>query len=121
MKNRIPREILEEEIKNGATQTSLAKKYGVGRTTISRWLNWVPPKPYELRDRGKHYVYLPCLREKMKLARASILGLAEESGVSARPIISALRGGRVTKNNARYLYEALNTRTFNRSPVGKQL
>ena len=67
------------------------------------------------------YVYLPCLREKMKLAGATWESLASASGLSTMPIRHALQGRTIYRRNALYLYEALNTRKFNRCPQGGRL
>jgi len=60
------------------------------------------------------YVLLPCLTEKMRMAGATLVTLAEASGVSENTISNARKGGRVRPAIAGYIYEALNTRKFKR-------
>jgi hypothetical protein len=67
------------------------------------------------------YGIFPCLREKMKLACASVVALSEAAGTSTRPINRVLAGKRTRADLGVYLYEALNSRIFNKSPRGKKL
>ena len=67
------------------------------------------------------YVYLPCLREKMKQANCSIKGLADATGISTYPVKRALAGQRIWLKNGLWIYEALNTRKFTRTTHGSKL
>lgn len=57
-------------------------------------------------------VYLPCLKDKMKLVGATNATLADESGISHNTIQRAKNGESIRTVIALTIYEALNTRRF---------
>ena len=64
------------------------------------------------------YLYLPCLADKMRLVGATNATLGEAAGTAAPTVQRAKNGQHVRLNLGIAMYEALNTRTFKRSPCG---
>jgi len=105
----------------GLSYPKIGDKLGISKTTAHRWCNMlVGPKPPG-KPKTHKLTLIPELREKMREANASIDKLAEAAGVSPTPVRYALKGKPIHVKNAEYILEALYTRTFIRSPIGRQL
>ena len=106
----------------GKSLGQLAREFGCGRTTITRWsqADYVPQTQRKRNHIHFYHTlsYLPCLEAKMEAVGATNEALARESGVSCGPINRARQGGLIKVTLAKILYETLNTRKFKRGAQG---